>query len=181
MNRLNIIPKIQGFTLIELLVTMTIFAILAGVAAPSMRDFSRNQMINAAVTDLASDLQYARAEAVARKTGVAICPSTDGSNCAASSDWMSGWIVLITDADKCPAAGECVLKQQDRLNASLTLNASIENAINFDEQGATSASVQFALCDASRSASADDIYLRTLTLKPSGSRQIRKGASSCNP
>ena len=181
MKRSNSIKQNFGFTLIELLVTLTIFAILIGVATPAMRDFSRNQVINGAVTNLSSDIQYARSEAVARKTQVAICASTDGASCASTDDWLGGWIVLITDADKCPAAGECVLRTKNGLSAAMTLNASVNTAINFSEQGTTNATVQFALCSADRAAAADDIYLRTLTLKPSGSRQIRVGASSCDP
>ncbi|VUD47075.1 hypothetical protein TDB9533_00952 [Thalassocella blandensis] len=171
----------RAFTLIELLVTIMIMGVLLGIATPSMREFSRNQMINGAVTNLSSDLQYARAEAVSRKTPVAICPTTDGASCANTDDWISGWLIMITDASKCPAANECVLRQQDALNATMVLNASTSSAITFDEQGATSASIQFALCLNDSTASADDIYLRTLTLKPSGSRQIRSGASTCNP
>lgn len=171
----------RGFTIVELLVTLAIFAVIVGIAVPAMQGFSRSLMVVGAITDLSSDLQYARAEAVARKTSISICASTDGASCSNSDDWLSGWIISIDDASECPAAGDCILRAAEGLNAALIVNASTANSISFDEEGATNGAVTFAICLTGETAAADNRFLRTLTLRPSGSRQIQNGAASCDP
>lgn len=55
-----------GFTLIESLVVVAVIAIVAMVAAPSLRDFMLLQRLKSINAQLVTDLQFARSEAVAR-------------------------------------------------------------------------------------------------------------------
>lgn len=84
--------RVQGFTLIELMVAVAVVGILAMVAVPVMTSLVNNSRINGQTEELVTSLQLARAEAVRRNTRVTICPSTDGSTCAASTSWAR-WIV----------------------------------------------------------------------------------------
>jgi type IV fimbrial biogenesis protein FimT len=56
----------QGLTLVELMVVVAVIVILLMVAAPSMRDFIETQRHKSVHAELATDLQYARSEAVSR-------------------------------------------------------------------------------------------------------------------
>lgn len=175
------LKKNKGLTLIELMIAIVIVAILVNTAVPAMRDFVKNQTVLSAITILSSDVKYARSEAVDKKTDVQICPSNDGATCANTSDWTVGWIVHIADNSSCPAVNDCVLRVRQGVSALVSLNASASQAIAFDESGASNASVTFALCRADSRASNDDIFLRTLELRTSGSNYIRRGATTCNP
>jgi type IV fimbrial biogenesis protein FimT len=69
---------VRGFTLIELIVALVVLAILAAVAMPSMGSFFARKRVEGVATELATDLQYARSEAVQRNTTVRI---TFGTGC----------------------------------------------------------------------------------------------------
>ena len=57
------VQKNKGFTLIELMVTIAVLAIIAGMAAPSMNDFRKNQQIKEQEKKLKLALTEARTEA----------------------------------------------------------------------------------------------------------------------
>jgi type IV fimbrial biogenesis protein FimT len=81
-----------GFTLIELLVAVAVIGILAMIAAPAMTALVNSSRINGQTEELVTSLQLARGEAVRRNTRVTVCPSADGTTCAASTSWAR-WIV----------------------------------------------------------------------------------------
>ncbi|MGA0613000.1 GspH/FimT family pseudopilin [Caldimonas sp. KR1-144] len=68
----------RGFTMIELLIVVAIIAIVLALAAPSFRDFMAKKRVEGVQSELATDLQYARSEAVARNAKVRI---TFGTGC----------------------------------------------------------------------------------------------------
>ncbi len=65
-------PSAHGFTLVELVAVMAVTGIVATAAVPSLNGLVDTQRISGVATELASDLQYARAEAVQRNQGVRI-------------------------------------------------------------------------------------------------------------
>lgn len=85
--------SIGGFSLLELMVAIFVAAILAAIAVPSFRATIQRHRLLAAADDLQSAVQYARTEAVLRATYVSVCPSTDGTSCASSTTWDTGWLV----------------------------------------------------------------------------------------
>ena len=89
----------RGFTLIELMISITVLAILVGVAAPSMSSLVRDQRVKTATFDVYASLAYARSEAIKRNATVDITPN--------GADWGGGWRVQ---------SGGTALKNQDALS-----------------------------------------------------------------
>ena len=73
--------KQQGLSLVEVTVAMAVAVVLAGTAAPSLFDFIGTRRLEAAATQLASDIQFVRSDAVARNQPVRLSffNSADGS------------------------------------------------------------------------------------------------------
>jgi len=63
---------IEGFTIIELMVVVAIAAVLIALAAPSFAEFLSKRRVDGVMAELATDLQYARSEAVSRNTPVRV-------------------------------------------------------------------------------------------------------------
>lgn len=59
-----------GFTLIELMVTLTVLAVMLGIAAPLLIDFVRNNKVRAVANTLQNGLRTAQTEAVRRSQQV---------------------------------------------------------------------------------------------------------------
>jgi len=83
-----------GMTLVELIISLTILAILAGMAAPSMQHFVQRQRISAASFELVAAINFARQHAVAKREYTVLCPSADGRACSGDNQWHRGWIVF---------------------------------------------------------------------------------------
>ena len=91
--------KHAGFTLVELMIVMTIMIILAGVATPSFFTYLKKAQLNSTIAQLTNDLNRARGEAIKRNSRVLLCVrNAAGNGCAASTNWLSGWVVCTTDA-----------------------------------------------------------------------------------
>lgn len=72
------ISHTRGVTLIELMVVLVIVAILLMVVAPSFSDLIARKRVEGTLTELNTDLQFARSEAAQRNTNVRI---TFGTGC----------------------------------------------------------------------------------------------------
>jgi type IV fimbrial biogenesis protein FimT len=62
----------RGFTLVEMLVVVAIVVVLLAVAGPSFLDFIVRQRVQAAASELVTDIQWARTEAVSRGEAVVL-------------------------------------------------------------------------------------------------------------
>lgn len=62
----------RGFTMIELMVALAIVAIVITLAAPSFTGFMAKKRVEGVLSELSTDLQYARGEAVAKNKTVRI-------------------------------------------------------------------------------------------------------------
>ena len=82
-----------GFTLIELMVAIGLTALLVAMAIPELGAFMSNALQTGAINDFVASMHIARSTAVTTNTRVTVCPSDNGTNCAAVS-WNEGWIVF---------------------------------------------------------------------------------------
>lgn len=84
----------------ELMVTVSIAAVLAGLAAPSIRDFLMRQRMTGIGDDFSATMMRARNQAANFNVCTTVCLSTNSTNaaptCATSgTDWQQGWIAFV--------------------------------------------------------------------------------------
>src|SRR5579871_5193253 len=127
----------RGFTLLELMLTLTILAVLTAGGIASFRFVTNSNRVASEANALLGDMSYARAQAIKEGRTVTICTSANGSTCAGTSTWQSGWIVF-SDANGNQAvdAGEAVRRVQRPLNLGDTFVASPATAaVTFSREG----------------------------------------------
>jgi type IV fimbrial biogenesis protein FimT len=84
---------VAGFTAIEMLTVVTIFGVLAMIAAPSFSALIAGQRAGSAATELYVAMSKARSEAIKRNASVWLCPKTAGA-----AGWKDGWQIRSSDA-----------------------------------------------------------------------------------
>ncbi len=75
-----------GFTLVELLVTVSVLAIILGVAVPSMQSMIERSRITGASERLLADLQFMRSEAIKLNSDITLSMTTGDAWCFGFSD-----------------------------------------------------------------------------------------------
>lgn len=142
----------RGFTLIELMITITVAAILLGIAAPSFREMSVRNQLSAYTNDFIAAVNYARSEAVRRGVPISVCKSNDKATC--SGTWSDGWIVFVNSDNDAPAVvdagppAELVLKVYDALANGYTLDPdnNFATSVTYGSDGAANDTGIFAVC-----------------------------------
>jgi type IV fimbrial biogenesis protein FimT len=84
----------HGFTVVELVAVVAVAGIVATTAVPSFSGLIDSQRIGGVASELASDLQYARAQAVQRNQGVRVSFRADAA-C---------YVIHTGSADQCQCA-----------------------------------------------------------------------------
>jgi type IV fimbrial biogenesis protein FimT len=85
----------HGFTLLELMITLTIAAILLGIAIPSFRGMIISNRLRTATNDFSAAVNIARSEAISRNTPVTFCRVAleTSTTCAGSSGAWTNWMI----------------------------------------------------------------------------------------
>src|SRR5271168_4819896 len=82
--------------MVELIITVAVGSLLLMVAVPTFFWVTNSNRIAAEINGLLGDLQFARGEAVKEGQSVVVCVSSNGTTCAGTNTWQSGWIVYST-------------------------------------------------------------------------------------
>lgn len=162
----------QGFTLIELMVTISIAAILLGVAIPSFTSTITSNRLTTNANELVTALNLARSEAIKRGQHVVVKKT--------STNWENGWQVFV-DIDRSTSAKENVLdtgtdielRVYSTLPASYTLrgNNNFVNYVRYQPDGRSNNIGSFALCDGSNITGAKLIIVNAVG-------RVRQGADA---
>lgn len=86
----------RGFTMVELMTVLVIAGVLLSLAIPSFREMLARNRVEGVASELATDLQYARSEAVSRNMPVGLIA---GANC------YTVFVVGTTPASSCTSLG----------------------------------------------------------------------------
>lgn len=165
---------VAGFTIFELIVSMAVAAILGALALPSFAEFIDDNRLRGVATELMSDLNLARGEAIKRNARVLVCPKVGNSDCAsnANNKWSDGWLVCYdVDADgKCDAGTDTdpnPIRSVNPVPAGVTFGASAAD-VRYTATGSTTGQVTW---DISGSKSK---VKRTITAAATGSVTLVK-------
>lgn len=167
-----------GFTLLELMVTVTVVAILLGLAVPSFSDIIRNNRLTAAANDLLHSTHLARSEAIKRQATVVVCASGDSTaeTPACNDGPFREWIVFVdTNSNFIVDALEPVVERHGALDASVTVRNDRNALVSYSSSGfATPAGVKspssrVVLCDLRGNANA-----RALVIASTGRTRVTK-------
>jgi len=140
------------------MVTITVAAIVMGVAVPSFIGTVRSNRLTTYANDWVSSLNYARAEAIKRSSPVSV--RRKGTT---SQQWEVGWDVFVDlngngafddngNSTLCEATEDCLLKTYDALSTGYTLrtgNSSYKDYATYLAGGLSKNQVSevFRLCD----------------------------------
>jgi type IV fimbrial biogenesis protein FimT len=87
--------RTRGFTLLELMFTLTMAAILMGLAIPTFRTMSASNRIITQANDMVAAVNFARSEAITRNSNIVFCRATSATAtaCAPSLANWTNWIL----------------------------------------------------------------------------------------
>ena len=177
-----------GFTLIEVMVTVSILAIILGIAIPNLQDFLRRNTVSSLANGFYAGITQARSEAITRNTCVSICQSATTQNsisggavsCVSNgaNDWMRGWIIVTNPSCSASATNPAGLSDAVIIKVNqpqsdgyelIGSSGSPPRKIMFDARGSIpglTAATTLTLTPSD--ASLDDIYRRRICISSSG-------------
>lgn len=151
----------RGFTAAEILIVLAIVALISMFAFPAMTQLMATQAVRSSAYDLASDLAYARSEAIARGVNVAMT--------APGTDWKQGWKI------ETPAAGGELLRSQPARASAIVFTGS-DAALTFDRTGRATSGATISWNIVPVDSTPNDHQKRCIRLDPSGRARSVQGA-----
>lgn len=159
----------RGFTLMELMVTLTIVAILAGLAVPAMSEFGVRTNVSSTTNDIVVALNLARSEAVKRGREVSLI--------SAAGSWTGGWTVA-TNTGEVLTRHDGVADEYRVLGAATGAGAPADRVI-FTGTGALSLATAYNFSVCRPSFAPGDAQSRRVVVAASGSiRSFRDTTSA---
>jgi type IV fimbrial biogenesis protein FimT len=171
----------EGFTLVELLTVLAVLAVVLRVAVPSLLETAEAAQLGAASSQLLSELNHARAEAIRRNARVVVCKSRDASTCADDGSWEQGWIVFHDDNNNAlREPGETVIRRGEGTRSGLRIvgNEMVSRYVSFSGFGGprlTSGAFQAGTITVCR-ASGQRSEARQLIINSAGRARVQKVA-----
>ncbi len=180
--------KNLGFTLMELMVTVSIAAILMGIAVPSFTSTIASNRLTTNANALITVLSFARSEAIKRGKQVTVLRKG-----ATSAQWESGWNVFVdNDGDENPdndangtlcgstSDGCELLRSYDALPTGYTLrtgSSTYKDYAAFLPSGLSTvvAGDTFVLC----SGSGTSMTQRSITINSTGRPRVSVTTGTC--
>jgi prepilin-type N-terminal cleavage/methylation domain-containing protein len=89
--------KTRGFTLLELCVGLALVALLATLAAPSLRSSLRSAAVRTATYELLAGLQQTRGTAIVESHAGVLCLADKSGTCRPSGDPAPAWRVFLEE------------------------------------------------------------------------------------
>lgn len=83
-----------GLTLSELLTALAVAAVLAGAAIPGMAALLARAEADAAIGQMSRAIQFARYQAITRRTTVTLCPGAETA-CGRRDSWHEGAMIFL--------------------------------------------------------------------------------------
>jgi type IV fimbrial biogenesis protein FimT len=126
-----------GFTMTEMVVVMLIVGILTAIAVPSFKYVTNSNRLSGQLNGLLGDMQYARSESVKEGLPITVCASVSLTQCSASNDWSTGWIIFAdTNGNQTVDGIDNILRAQSALTGGSTMTAdNTFKAITFNREG----------------------------------------------
>lgn len=125
-----------GVTMVELMIVVAIAAILAGLAAPSFIELINNTRMTSTMSQLTSDLNRARSEAIKRNRRMLVCGRNSASTvttdtagtdyCGSDTNWQAGWVVCYDENQN----GYCDVTYNDGAGIPVINPIVVHQAIN---------------------------------------------------
>lgn len=129
--------KSLGYTLVEMLVTISILAILAALAAPSMTPFVAGQQLKALTQDLSDTLQLARSESLVNGNAYRIS--------SINNNWSSGWNLEFRLNSGNYTVFKRYAQNNDRLFITATSRSGNSNQVSYNENARVSTIMRFEI------------------------------------
>ena len=154
--------RVRGFSLVETVVTISIVAVLAAFATPSMTATMARHRVQDATSDLSAVLLKARADALTLNSDISVLP-VDGN-------WAAGWRI----PDPVNAGKSLQVHEPARLVA-ITLSSGTSITYQFNGRIRGGVGVKF---NVSSSVAAGKSTTKCIAVDPSGRPYTQDGACS---